>query len=393
MRVRQGFTLLEVMFSITILMIVMGAAVQFLRRQTNLVSTTSRQMDALQNAEFSGTEIERELREAGASVADVQPMMVQAQTDAITFNANMVSIDRGDVRAVYQNPDADPDAVRAMYAAERRPLPNTAAQQHLYPDTTYLATNGVQSGAETISYFLRPDSTLVGQANRYLLFRRVNATPATLIARDIVRDPRDTVPFFTFYVSSAPGTLTPIVANRLPIFHVRLHGSNADTAASALTDSIRVVRIHFTVATVERKAGADSIKLRQFETRVRMLNAGLLNFPSCGERPISVSAPSVVTTGTGNPLPRTVTVSWYRSADDGGGEKDIERYAIFRRDVSATQIGDPISSVPAQVGAYSYSFVDSNVQPGATYVYGVAAQDCTPSLSGVSLSTPITVNP
>lgn len=393
MRARRGFTLLEVMFSITILMVVMGAAVQYLRRQTNLVSSTSRQMDALQNAEFSGSEIERELREAGAGVADIQPMLVQAQSDAITFNANMVSIDPGDVRAVYQNPDADPAAVRAMYSTERQPLPNTAAQQHLYPDTTYLATNGVQSGAETISYYLRPDSTVAGQANRYLLFRRVNATSPTLIARDIVRDPRDTVPFFTYYITGAPGTLVPIAAKRLPLFHVSLHGSLADTAASALVDSIRVVRVHFTVATVERRAGADSIKLRQLETRVRLLNAGLFNFPSCGERPVAVSAPSVVTSGTGNPTPRTVTVTWNRSADDGGGEKDIERYAIFRRDVGAAQIGDPISSVPAQVGAYSYSFVDTNVEPGATYVYGVAAQDCTPSMSAVSLSNPITVNP
>jgi Fibronectin type III domain. len=106
-----------------------------------------------------------------------------------------------------------------------------------------------------------------------------------------------------------------------------------------------------------------------------------------------VSAPSVVTTGTGNPLPRTVTVSWNRSSDDGGGERDIERYAIFRRGVGAAQIGDPISSIPAQVGAYSYSFVDTNVAPGASYVYGVAAQDCTPSVSDISLSNPITVNP
>jgi hypothetical protein len=86
-----------------------------------------------------------------------------------------------------------------------------------------------------------------------------------------------------------------------------------------------------------------------------------------------------------------VTITWSKSGDDGTGEKDIERYAIFRRPSTSAAFGDPISSVPA--GAASYGFVDTAVLAGASYVYGIAAQDCTPLLSGVSSSASVTVNP
>ena len=392
MRNRRGFTLIEMMLSVTILLVIMGVAVQFLRRQGNLVSSTTRQMDALQNAEFSATQIERELREAGAGIADIQPMIVQAQTDAITFNANMMSIDSGDVRAVYRSRDADTNAVRVMYSSEKLPLPNTVGALNSYPDTTYMANNGFVSGAETISYYLRPDSTNAGQANRYLLFRRVNATPATMIARDIVRDPRDTTPFFTYYKADTLGKLYSVPDIRLPALHTRIHGAVADTGRSALTDSIRVVRVHFATVALDRKAGKDSIKLRRVETKIRLMNAGLLNFSACGQRPLAVAQPSVTTSGTGS-TPRKVTLTWNKSADDGAGEKDVERYAIFRRASAATAMGDPISSISGKIGAVSYQFVDTDVQRGATYVYGVSAQDCTPSVSDVSQSLPITVNP
>jgi hypothetical protein len=90
--------------------------------------------------------------------------------------------------------------------------------------------------------------------------------------------------------------------------------------------------------------------------------------------------------------PQTVTVTWSRSNDDGVGEKDIERYAIFRRAQTAVQNGDPIASIPAKRAA-SYSFLDTGAQPGAAYVYGVAAQDCTPNVSDASLSAPIIIHP
>jgi prepilin-type N-terminal cleavage/methylation domain-containing protein len=97
-----GFTLVELLVALTLLLFVIGTAVQYLRKQSTFVAVQSIRSDALQNAEFAVSQVDRELREAGAGVVDIQPMLVQVDSDAVTFNANMVSIDSGDVRAVYQ---------------------------------------------------------------------------------------------------------------------------------------------------------------------------------------------------------------------------------------------------------------------------------------------------
>jgi type II secretory pathway pseudopilin PulG len=385
MRNRRGFTIVEVAISILILMFITGAAVQFMRRQTGLVTRETARMDAMQNAQFSAAQIERELREAGAGVADIQPMMVQADSEAMTFNANMVSIDTGDVRAVYQIRDADTNSARAMFKTERTPLPNSSPSKY-YPDTTYFAASGVQSGAETISYYLRPDSTTT-RTDDYLLFRRVNAQPVTLVARSIVKIPsRDTMPFFTYYKSDTLNRLTPIPRNQLPLYHGVIHGAVDDTGRFARTDSIRAVRVHFLTASRDPRTNADA--LRTVETMVRVMNSGLLDRTSCGQPPYPGGTPAVVT-NIANAVP-FATITWAKSSDDNAGEKDIERYAIFRRVSTATVFGDPISSIPGRLAA-SYSFVDNAVVQGQTYVYGIAAQDCTPSLSNVVSSAAVTI--
>jgi prepilin-type N-terminal cleavage/methylation domain-containing protein len=387
MQTRRGFSLLELLVAVTLFMVIAGITVQFMRRQSNLVTQESRRMDALQNAAFATTQIERELREAGVGVADIQPMIVQLDTAAFTFNANLVSIDTGDVRAVYQLSDADPRAVRAMYASEALSLPNSVPAK-LYPDTTYLAASGVESGAETISYWFRPDSTNP-LPNRYVLFRRDNALPPTLVARGIVRDPRDTVPLLTYYKTDTLSRLVPIARTLLPLYHTKIHGSAADTGNMAATDSVRAVRLHFLTAARDPRTGKDG--LRTVEVRVRLLNAGLLHFTSCGQPPYAPGLPVATSSAPGAPV-LMVTLTWPKSSDDGGGEKDIERYAIFRRLATASAFGDPISSVPATTAA-NYSFVDTQVDPNATYVYGVAAEDCTPMLSPATSSAPVTTTP
>ncbi len=385
MRRRPGFTIAEVLIALMLLMVIMGTAVQFLRKQSGLVTRETSRMDAMQNAHFAASQVERELREAGAGVADAQPMLVQVDSEAMTFNANMVSIDTGDVRAVYQLRDADTNATRAMFKTERMSLPNSSPAKG-YPDTTYTAASGVQSGAETISYFLRPDST-TAQANDYLLFRRVNAVPATLVSRGIVKDTRDTMPFFTYYKVDTLNRLVPIARNRMPLYHGVIHGAVDDTGRFALPDSVRAVRVHFLTASRDPRTGRDA--LRTVETLVRLMNSGLLDRTSCGQPPYPVTSPAVTPSAAGAAVP-SVTIAWNRSSDDGAGERDIERYAIFRRPGSATVFGDPISSIPAAM-AGSYAFTDISVVPGQSYVYGIAAQDCTPLLSSVSASAQVTV--
>lgn len=386
MRPRNGFTLVEVLVSMLLLMIITGAAVQFFRKQTGLVNRETARMDAMQNAQFAASQIERELRQAGAGVADFQPMIVQVDSLAMTFNANMVSVDTGDVRAVYQFRDADTNAARAMLKTERMALPNSSPAK-LYPDTTYYASAGVQSGAETISYYLRPDSTTPTISGDYLLFRRVNATTPTLVARGIVKNSLDTMPFFTYYKNDTLNRLIAIPRSSMPMYHGIVHGATNDTGRFALTDSVSAVRVHFLTAARDPRTGVDA--LRTVETLVRLMNAGLLARTSCGQPPLQTPAPTVVSSPSLAPV-KSVTVAWAKSGDDGIGEKDIERYAIFRRPSSVSAFGDPISSIPATM-AGTYSFVDTNVIGGQTYVYGIAAQDCTPMLSGVSSSLAVTV--
>jgi hypothetical protein len=64
------------------------------------------------------------------------------------------------------------------------------------------------------------------------------------------------------------------------------------------------------------------------------------------------------------------------------------RPLVSRRDTDAG-FGEPLVSVTA--GQTAYLHVDTPVEPGATYVYGVAAQDCTPQLSSVVSSAPVTI--
>jgi prepilin-type N-terminal cleavage/methylation domain-containing protein len=382
MRTRRGFTLIEMMLSVTILLVIMGAAVQFLRRQSNAVAVASRRMDAIQNARYATAEIERELREAGAGVADEQPMIVQADSDAITFNANMTSTDPQDVRSVYRSADADSAAARVMLPVEKLPLPGSTK---LYPESTYYASKDVPSGAETISYYLARDGP-----STFVLWRRVNARPATLVARNIVRDPADPIPFFTYYRQTDLGDLVPIPGTSLPLYHVPLHQSPEDIGNSALTDQVRMVRVHLMALTIDPLAKQDSMKYRAIETKIRLMNAGLLQLSACGPKPNAVAPPSV-TQSSPAPGQHVVTVSWSRSADDGGGEKDIERYAIFRRLASSTESGDPIASIPASAVGTGYTYVDLTPQPGATYQYGIAAQDCTPKMSDISMSGSIQI--
>jgi hypothetical protein len=156
-----------------------------------------------------------------------------------------------------------------------------------------------------------------------------------------------------------------------------------------MTDSVRVVRLHFLTAARDPRTGKDA--LRTVETRVRLMNSGLLKHQSCGQPPYGPGVPVATSSALNAPV-KTVTVTWSASTDDGGGEKDIERYAIFRRLSTDIAFADPISSIPAST-KLSYSFTDTQVVPGVTYLYGVAAQDCSPQLSPVTAAAlTVTVN-
>jgi prepilin-type N-terminal cleavage/methylation domain-containing protein len=382
LRARRGFTLLEMLLSMSLMLAILGMSTQLFRKQSNTVSTQAGVLDAQQNSRFALSELERELRTAGVGVVDAQPLLVQAGALGLTFNTDLVALDTGDLSAVYINPDADSAAVDVLRTNEKITLPGTSK---LYPDTNYMQNTGVPSNAETISYWLSHDSSS-SHSNEYILFRRANARPPKVVARGILYDPLD--PIFTYYKADTAGVLTPVSAALLPVIHASpIHSAPTDTGRSALTDSIRQVRVQFTSVYHDPRTGQDTP--RRLTSTIYLKNAGLIRHATCGNAPLSV-APTVAVTAAGSGVPQTyVTISWTPSVDDGHGEKDVERYAIYRRLSTAATFDEPFGSVVG--GASTYSFRDTDLVTGQSWIYGVTAQDCSPLSSPMGETTPVVI--
>lgn len=381
LRARRGFTLVEALLSMTLMLTVIGLSAQVFRRQSAAVSTQQGRLDAQQNSRFALGNLERELRMAGGGVINQQPMLVMAGATAITFNANLAALDTGDYGAVYINPEADSGSVNVLRSTSKITLPGTST---LYPDTTY-QQNGVPSTAETISYWLSRDSTST-RTNEYILFRRVNARPPRVVARGIRYNPGDVI--FQYFKTDSAGNLAAVSPALLPIVHTApIHGTQADTSRSALTDSIRQVRASFT--SMYHDPRTNKLVTRRMTMRVRLMNAGLIRFSTCGNPPLSVTATA---TASSTPVP-SATITWGPSVDESTGERDVERYALYKRLAGATTFDQPFASVPAGLlaPATSYSFTDTEVMTGQQWVYGVASQDCTPLSSSIGETSAVTI--
>jgi prepilin-type N-terminal cleavage/methylation domain-containing protein len=378
-RPRRGFTLLEVLVSMTILAAVMATGIRLFSVQSKAVTDNAGRLDALQTARFALSTIERELRMAGAGTVDAQPMLVLASPTAIAFNVNLVSRDTTDEAAVYQNPDAEPAAVRVFPRAAAMVLPGTS---DIYPDTTYMAAAGVASSAETILYYVERDSA-ASDPLEHVLYRRVNETAPVVVARGLLVGPGDTV--FHYLRLDDLGNRVPIPQARQPMLHLNaIHGSPTDTGRlGGLIDSVRTVRIRFRAAYTSQNTRS----VRMVESVVRLMNAGLMRRTTCGEAPIGTSAVATPTfDANGVPI---VQITWNRSLDENAGERDVEMYAVYRRDATATGFGEPLVSVPA--GQAVNSFVDTNVRSGEAFTYGIAALDCTPKSSSITATSTVLV--
>lgn len=379
-RSRPAFTLLEMLLAITILLLVFAIAFPLFRTQVRAMASQAGRYDAQQNVRFAISSIERELRVAGAGVPDRQPMIVQASPYAVTFNADLATRDtatEGDAfGAVYLDPDLPAGATMSMTPASQVTLPLSTRP---WPSTTY-TRGGPLSAAETISFWVAPDAS-PGSNGRYALYRRVNAMPVDTLARGLVLDP-NTVPF-TYQVLDSLGQPVDVAAASLPAYHVALHGTPADTGGSALVDRIRFVRIHLKATFLERDGSSTS---RVVDASIRLLNAGLLNHATCGDPP--VFGQSVTATYAAAPQP-AVVLAWAPALDETAGEKDVERYVIYRRIATGPDFGEPLASIPAGQGAYQFS--DTQITSGAQYVYAVAADDCGGQFSPLGTTNAITV--
>jgi prepilin-type N-terminal cleavage/methylation domain-containing protein len=375
---QSGFTLIELLVAMSVMVTLMAVAVPFFRVQARSVGANAGRMDAHLNAQFAVSSIDRDLRVAGAGIVDAQPLIVYAAANAITFNTDLVSTDPGDPGAVYLEPDALGSLTTVLPKERPITLPLSAVS---YPDSTYWMAAGLPSRAETISYWIEPDGG--GGPGTYVMYRRVNDGNPTVVARALRPSGG---PVFRYFKVDSAGRQVEISPARLPLVHrAPLHGSPRDTGTSALTDSVRGVRVALLGIYDDPDKGEVS---KRIQTGVRLMNAGLVKQTSCGEQPLPAMG-LVANLSAANPP--QITITWGPSPDEKTGEADVQRYALFRREGAALDWGDPFASVAGGLDAYSH--VDDAVQFDQTWVYAVSVQDCTPANSDIIVSNAVVTPP
>lgn len=369
-RFRAGFTMIELVIAVTIFMLVLGSAIPFFRTQSRAINSQAGRSDAVQNTRYSNTVIDRELRLAGGVTN--QPIIVQASPFSITFNVDLVSRVANDPDAVYYNPDADSMGTQGWRVANAKALPTVAKS---YPTLTYADQSGIPSQAETISFFVLADGS-TGRTDDYVLYRRVNDRDSTVIARNLII-PADTAYFFRYWRTNASGTLSLLTAAQQPLYW---------DAASRWADSIRVVDMRVSALYRDPRTNQDIV--RTVYSSTRLLNAGMLRIPTCGSVPLG---PQAVTADTLQDLSGQVTqvrVTWTKSLEEAGGERDISLYVVAKRP-TGTSDWTELRNLPASNSA-SYSWDDEDFVTGS-WQYGVFAQDCTPANSSFTLSGTVVI--
>jgi len=376
----RGFTLIEMLISLVVFSLVMSTSVLFFRGVSRAVSGTTERMDAMQNLRYAVATMDRELRNAGAGTTETQPTLVYISPSVVVFNADIVSPIAGSPTAVNYNPDVNPNAANAPTTAQKFSLPGTTIQ---YPDSTYKSSGGVISPAETVSYWFSPDST-PGNSGLYLLYRQVNNNAPDLVARNLLPFPGR--PFFDWLQTDSVGNLFTVATANLPMRHsVPVHASTVDTGLPARIDSIRAVRVN--VYASNGRTGSSQVT-RALATTIRIPNAGLTKQRSCGDTPIF--GKPLTATFTGTAAAPKVTLTWLPGTDETAGEKDVERYLIYRR-TTAGFFDAAQQTIPA--GQASYTYADATVLNDSTYYYEVTALDCTPLESSPSVSGSVTIPP
>lgn len=367
---RDGFTLIEMMMAVLLTTIVFAITIPFFRMQTRAVEAGAGKLDAIQNARYAQAIIDRELRMAGGIVG--QPIIVQAAPYAVTFNVDLVSRLANDPSATYYDPTADSLMTESWEPSRAKYLPTSAKT---YPTQFYTDASFIQSNAETISYFAKVDAAS-GRTDIFTLFRRVNDRDSTVVAR-YLWIPSDTAYLFQYTRTDAVGVLTQIPLASLPIYW---------DAANKAVDSIRTVSMRLATLYRDNRLQKDIVKTMYSNTT--LLNAGKLKEATCGSEPLgppAATATQVIVSGSIT----KITVTWTKSLEEAGGEKDVALYIVMRRPSAGTD-WEVLTNLVANNSA-SYSWDDFTFQSGS-WVYGVVSQDCSPLNSPVT-STAAVINP
>ncbi len=377
-RDRAGFTIVELMVSLVVFGVVMTAALSFLQVQNLGFRKGLDYMSSTQTLRYAVGTLEQDIQTAGTNLVPGQPEVVYAGSDVMAFNTDYGTRTRIDPFAVFFDPDLEDRVGLTWVASRREVIPGTGFP---YPDTTYLNGAGLPGPAETLIFFFSPDEE-TPRSDDFALYRQVNAEEPQLVARNLLRV--EGQPFFRYMKDSDTG-VDSIPDDVLPIAHtVPVHESPADTGVVALVDSIRGVRV--TLAATNGRPGEDE-RISEVTRIVRMPNMGFGMLDICGSKPILGTGLAVdvdLDIGGG----AVVTLNWGPSTDDGQGENDIVRYVIWRR-LAGEDWEEPYLSIPAGEDAYIYR--DEDLVVGETYEYGLAAQDCTPTLSNMTAAPPVVI--
>ncbi|GMR14327.1 MAG: hypothetical protein BMS9Abin29_2576 [Gemmatimonadota bacterium] len=377
---REGFTLVELVITLGVFGIILAAGLAFMVIQNRAFTRGSERLLVVQSLRYVVQQLEIDLQAAGSNVPRGQPRMVYAGSDVIAFTGDHTSNLRNDISAVYVDIDAPNGWVQAPLGPTTLPLVGVN-----WPDTAYLTAGGTNSPAELIILYFEPDTSTV-RADDFVLKRRVNNREPEVVARQLLR--QGSTPFFRYYqrrdFASQTSVLDSLPDTALPLFHaVKIHGSAGDTGMSARGDSIRAVRVSYRVT--NGLTGA-SEQFAEVSRVINLPNMGARALRTCGAQPI-LGVPlllSQVVNSAGDPA---VRLDWDPAVDELAGERDVVRYVIYRRLTTDPEWGDPYLSIPA--GAPLYVYDDTSIEIGSSYEYAISAQDCTPTLSG--LSSPVQI--
>jgi type II secretory pathway pseudopilin PulG len=379
---RRGFTLGELLLTLTLTIGVFSAAVPFFTMQMRQMAQDVGRTDAQQTARYAQNMVDRELRNIGIGVQPMaptqgitrnQPKIILAHPRAVTFNTDLIATDTSDVEAVYYDPNVPQALTIAMSTASPITLPLVS---RTYPDFTYRKADGSLSLAETLSYWVSADSTAPSASNQYVLFRRVNDGPVVVVATGIRIV--GSQPFFKYNRVYASGAVDSIPTTSLPIYW---------DATGAVADSIRTVSLSvngvFNGFNLQNKA---QTFIRTVNSQTSLANIGLAQRSSCGDVPLNPGVPAVAMV-TVSGVDR-VQLTFTASGDEASGERDVERYSIYRR-IVGDPWGEPIDQVGGSKSA-SYMWEDFDLHAAVSFEYGVSAQDCSPANSAMRTSAAIT---
>jgi len=393
MRHRPGFTVTELLVAAVVTAVIFMVGIPLLGSQSRAVAATAGRLDAAQTARYAQNAIDRELRMVGVNTLGTQPMLVQAGPFAVTFNADLSTRDAQDMWSIYYDADADSTTTLALQPAGMA-LPVSG---FVYPSVPELDKDGLPGRAETISFWVSADSSSA-RPNEYVLFRAVNRSTPTVVATGLYIP--NGQPFFKYlWAKDSTGVIDTVPAAYQPLLHsTPLHGTLADTGETA-TLAARIDRVRSVIVTAQGqfKDPVPNAPLgrRLVRSRTALINMTMLNRPSCGLSPSPVVAGAFLVNVSGQP--DHIHVLWTRATDDGSGERDIDRYLIFRS-VDGVAYGDPLDEIASTNGAGAYAWDDYDVKrnapsyPGSnTFAYAIVVQDCQPQVSTPAATSTITV--